>query len=191
MERYEYNRVINMLSAQQQVFVQALEDLDIAQVRRLLADGFDPNFMEPEKGPAVSIWSDGLFKWWEKVCDAYEAGQPLSAEQKVQDLQPHLDILDELIKAKANFYLWDAEECYGPLWDAASAACTPAVQKLLDYKVDPNTKDEEGKTILSSISDLFFDCEFDQIDWSQALPEEKESLELLRSRGAKMSKEIA
>ena len=191
MGRYEYNRVINMLSAQQQVFVQALEDLDIAQVRRLLADGFDPNFIEPEKGPAVSIWSDGLFKWWEKVCDAYEAGQPLSAEQKVQDLQPHLEILDELIKAKANFYLWDAEECYGPLWDAASAACTPAIQKLLDYKVDPNTKDEEGKTILSSISDLFFDCEFDQIDWSQALPEEKESLELLRSRGAKMSKEIA
>ena len=180
-----------MLSAQQQVFVQALEDLDIAQVRRLLAEGFDPDFMEPEKGPAVSIWSDGLFKWWEKGCDAYEAGEPLTAEQKVEDLQPHLEILDELIKAKANFYLWDAEECYGPLWDAASAACSPAIQKLLDYKVDPNTKDEEGKTILSSISDLFFDCEFDQIDWSQALPEEKESLELLRSRGAKMSKELA
>ena len=180
-----------MLSAQQQVFIQALEDLDLAQVKRLLADGFDPNFMEPEKGPAVSIWSDGLFKWWEKICDAYEAGEPLTAEQKAQDLQPHLDILDALINAKANFYLWDAEECYGPLWDAASAACVPASDKLLDHKVDPNTKDEEGKTILSSISDLFFDCEFDQIDWSQALPEEKESLELLRSRGAKMSKELS
>ena len=180
-----------MLSAQQQVFIQALEDLDLAQVKRLLADGFDPNFMEPEKGPAVSIWSDGLFKWWEKICDAYEAGEPLTAEQKAQDLQPHLDILDALINAKANFYLWDAEECYGPLWDAASAACVPAINKLLDHKVDPNTKDEEGKTILSSISDLFFDCEFDQIDWSQALPEEKESLELLRSRGAKMSKELS
>ena len=180
-----------MLSAQQQVFIQALEDLDLAQVKRLLADGFDPNFMEPEKGPAVSIWSDGLFKWWEKICDAYEAGDPLTAEQKAQDLQPHLDILDALINAKANFYLWDAEECYGPLWDAASAACVPAIHKLLDHKVDPNTKDEEGKTILSSISDLFFDCEFDQIDWSQALPEEKESLELLRSRGAKMSKELS
>ena len=178
-----------MLSAQQQVFVQALEDLDLAQIQRLLADGFDPNFMEPEKGPAVSIWSDGLFKWWEKICDAYEAGKPLSAEQKNQDLQPHLDILDALIQAKANFYLWDAEECYGPLWDAASAACVTAVQKLLDHKVDPNTRAEEGKTILSSISDLFFDCEFDQIDWSQALPEEKETLELLRSRGAKMSNE--
>lgn len=180
-----------MLSAQQQVFIQALEDLDLAQVKRLLADGFDPNFMEPEKGPAVSIWSDGLFKWWEKICDAYEAGDPLTAEQKTQDLQPHLDILDALINAKANFYLWDAEECYGPLWDAASAACVPAIDKLLDHKVDPNTKDEEGKTILSSISDLFFDWEFDQIDWSQALPEEKESLELLRSRGAKMSKELS
>ncbi|MFW2077830.1 ankyrin repeat domain-containing protein [Acinetobacter sp. ULE_I010] len=179
-----------MLSAQQQVFIQALEDLDLVQVKRLLAEGFDPNFMEPEKGPAVSIWSDGLFKWWEKICDAYEAGQPLSAEDKVKDLQPHLDILDALIQGKANFYLWDAEECYGPLWDAASAACTPVVQKLLDHNVDPNTKDEEGKTILSSICDLFFDCEFDQIDWSQALPEEKESLELLRSRGAKMSKEL-
>ena len=180
-----------MLSAQQQVFIQALEDLDLAQVKRLLADGFDPNFMEPEKGPAVSIWSDGLFKWWEKICDAYEAGEPLTAEQKAQDLQPHLDILDALINAKANFYLWDAEECYGPLWDAASAACVPAIDKLLDHKVDPNTKDEEGKTILSSISDLFFDCEFDQIDWSQALPEEKEALELLRNRGAKMSKELS
>ena len=178
-----------MLSAQQQVFVQALEDLDLAQIQRLLADGFDPNFMEPEKGPAVSVWSDGLFKWWEKICDAYEAGKSLTAEQKIQDLQPHLDILDALIQAKANFYLWDAEECYGPLWDAASAACVPAVQKLLDHKVDPNTRDEEGKTILSSISDLFFDCEFDQIDWSKALPEEKETLELLRSRGAKMSNE--
>lgn len=180
-----------MLSAQQQVFIQALEDLDLAQVKRLLADGFDPNFMEPEKGPAVSIWSDGLFKWWEKICDAYESGDPLTAEQKAQDLQPHLDILDALINAKANFYLWDTEECYGPLWNAASAACVPAIDKLLDHKVDPNTKDEEGKTILSSISDLFFDCEFDQIDWSQALPEEKESLELLRSRGAKMSKELS
>lgn len=99
--------------------------------------------------------------------------------------------MDALISAKANFYLWDTEECYGPLWDAASAACVPAIHKLLDHKVDPNTKDEEGKTILSSISDLFFDCEFDQIDWSQALPEEKESLELLRSRGAKMSKELS
>ena len=22
----------------------------------------------------ISVWSDGLFQWWEKVCEAYEAG---------------------------------------------------------------------------------------------------------------------
>lgn len=180
-----------MLNAQQQVFVQALEELDLALVQRLLADGLDPNFMVDDKGPAVSIWSDTLFQWWEKICEAHEAGQPISSEQKQQNLQVHLDILEALIQAKANFHLWDAEECYGPLWDAASAACVPAVKRLLDHKVDPNTKDEEGNTILSSISDLFFDCDFDSIDWSQALPEEKETLELLRSSGAKTTKELA
>lgn len=180
-----------MLTALQQNFLQAIEALDLEQVKRLLAEGLDPNFIEPEKGPAVSVWSDGLFQWWEVVCEAYEAGQPLSAEQKQAQLQVHLDILEQLIQAKANFHLWDAEECYGPLWDAASAACVPAVKRLLELKVDVNSKDEEGKTILTSICDLFFDQDFDQIDWSQALPEEKETLELLRSHGAKMSKELA
>ncbi|WP_445116871.1 ankyrin repeat domain-containing protein [Acinetobacter sp. WZC-1] len=179
-----------MLNVQQQVFLLAIEELDLAQVQRLLTDGLDPDFIDPEKGPAVSVWSDGLFKWWESVCDAYEAGQELSAAQKQQMLQVHLDILEELIQARANFHLWDAAECYGPLWDAASAACVPAVQRLLDQQVDPNTRDEEGNTILTSISDLFFDADFDQIDWTQALPEERETLELLRSRGAKMSKEV-
>ena len=179
-----------MLSAQQQVFIQALEDLDLAQVKRLLADGFDPNFMEPEKGPAVSIWSDGLFKWWEKICEAYEAGKPLSEDEKQQELHVYLAILDALIQAKANLHLWDAEEFYGPLWDAASSACVPMVQRLLDEKVDPNTRDEEGLTILSSISQLFFDCDFDEIDWSESLQEERETLELLRRHGAKMSKEL-
>ena len=73
---------------------------------------------------------------------------------------------------------------------AASSACVPAVQRLLDEKVDPNTKDEDGQTILSSISDLFFDCDFDEINWSEALAEEKQTLELLRSYGAKMTKEL-
>ena len=95
-----------------------------------------------------------------------------------------------MIQAKANLHLWDAEEFYGPLWDAASAACVPVVQRLLDEKVDPNTRDEEGLTILSSISQLFFDCDFDEINWSESLPEERETLELLRSHGAKMSKEL-
>ena len=64
------------------------------------------------------------------------------------------------------------------------------VQRLLDEKVDPNTRDEEGLTILSSISQLFFDCDFDEIDWSESLKEERETLELLRQHGAKMSKEL-
>lgn len=180
-----------MLTAPQQSFLQAIEALDLEQVKRQLAEGLNPNFIEPEKGPAVSVWSDGLFVWWENVCEAYEAGQPLTEQQKQEKLNIHLEILEQLIHANANFHLWDAEECYGPLWDAASAACVPAVKRLLEHKVDPNTKDEEGKTILTSISDLFFDQDFDEIDWSQALPEEKETLELLRSHGAKMSKELA
>ena len=180
-----------MLTAQQQLFVQALEQQDLAQVQHLLADGLSPNFVDFEKGPAISVWSDGLFKWWEMVCEAYEAGQPLSQEQKQQQLQVHMDILDALIQAKANVHLWDAEEIYGPLWDAASAACVPAVQRLLDENVNPNMIDSDGLTILSSISELFFDCDFDAINWSEALDEEKQTLELLRSHGAKMTKELA
>ncbi len=70
-----------MLTAQQQAFVQALEELDLQQVQRLLTDGLSLNFIDPEKGPVISVWSDGLFKWWEAICEAYEAGAPLS-EQK-------------------------------------------------------------------------------------------------------------
>lgn len=179
-----------MLTAQQQVFVQAIEELDLAQVQRLLAEGLDPNFIDLEKGPAISVWSDGLFHWWEHICEAYEAGSPLSEQEKQQNLAVHLEILEALIQAKVNLHLWDAEELYGPLWDAASSACVPAVQRLLDEKVDPNSKDEDGQTILSSISDLFFDCDFDEINWSEALAEEKQTLELLRSYGAKMTKEL-
>ncbi len=91
-----------------------------------------------------------------------------------------------------NLHLWDAEEIYGPLWMAGFCRLgVPAVQRLLDEKVDPNSKDEDGLTILSSISDLLFDCDFDEIEWSDALPEEQQTLELLRRYGAKMSKELA
>lgn len=180
-----------MLTAQQKLFVQALEELNLTQVKQLLADGLNPNFIDLEKGPVVSVWSDGLFKWWEEICEAYEAGTVFSAEQKQENLAIHLEILEALIAAEVNLHLWDAEEIYGPLWDAASAACAPAVQRLLDEKVDPNSKDEDGLTILSSISDLFFDCDFDEINWSEALDEEKQTLELLRKYGAKMTKEIS
>ncbi len=68
-----------MLTAQQQAFVQALEELDLQQVQRLLTDGLSLNFIDPEKRHlAISVWSDGLFKWWEAICEAYEAGAPLS-----------------------------------------------------------------------------------------------------------------
>lgn len=180
-----------MLTTQQQAFVQALEESNLQHVQDLLVEGLDPNFIDPEKGPVISVWSDGLFKWWEAICEAYEAGTPFSAPEKEARLAVHLEILEQLIQAKTNLHLWDAEEIYGPLWDAASAACAPAVKRLLDEKVDPNTKDEDGLTILSSISDLFFDCDFDEIDWSEALAEEKQTLELLRQHGAKMSKELA
>ncbi|MBH2002310.1 MAG: ankyrin repeat domain-containing protein [Moraxellaceae bacterium] len=179
-----------MLSNQQQALVQAIQQLDLDQVQSLLAEGLDPNFIDAEHGFPVSIVCDGLFVWWENVCEAYEAGKPFTEVEKQQQLQVYLHILDALIQAKANLHLWDAEEFYGPLWDAASAACVPVVQRLLDEKVDPNTRDEEGLTILSSISQLFFDCDFDGINWSESLPEERETLELLRNHGAKMSKEL-
>ena len=115
--------------------------------------------------------------------EAYEAGSPLTAEEN-SNVWMYIYRFWKLIQAKVNLHLWDAEEVYGPLWDAASAACVPAVQRLLEEKVNPNSKDEEGLTILSSISDLFFDCDFDEINWAEALEEEKD-LELLRSHGAK------
>ena len=40
-----------MLTAQQQVFVQAIEELDLPQVQRLLAEGLDPNFIDAESCP--------------------------------------------------------------------------------------------------------------------------------------------
>ncbi|AOA59669.1 ankyrin repeat domain-containing protein [Acinetobacter larvae] len=179
-----------MLTAQQENFIQAIQNLDLPQVQQRLAEGLDPNIIDAELGPAISVWSDGLFKWWEAVCEAYEAGQPFSEDEKQQRLQVHLDILEAMLAAKVNVHLWDCEECYGPLWDAASAACVPAVKRLLELGVNPNSKDDEDKTILSSISDLFFDCDFDEIDWQQALAEEKETLHLLREHGGKMTKEL-
>ena len=179
-----------MLNPQQTALLQAIDELDVAQVQIPLKD-VNPNFIDDQAVPPVSKLCDQLFNWWENICEAYEANHPLNEQEKQAQLQPYLDILQALIDADANLHLWDSEELYGPLWDAASAACTPAVRLLLSHNVDPNTRDDEGLTILSSISDLFFDCDFDQIDWSEALPEERATLELLRANGAKMSKELA
>ena len=180
-----------MLSTQQHALVAAVSALDVQQVEQLLKQGTDPNFIiDAETGPLISLWSDTVFAWWEQVCEAYESGQPLSQDEKAQLLKPYMQILEALIQAKVNLHLWDAEEIYGPRWDVASAACVPAVERLLAEKVDPNTKDEDDLTVLSSISQLLFECDFDEIDWSQALEEEKQVLELLRAHGAKMSKEL-
>ncbi|MBF7690641.1 ankyrin repeat domain-containing protein [Acinetobacter pollinis] len=179
-----------MLTTEQQSFIQSLEALDIETTQSLLQQGLDPNFIDPENGPPISIVCDGIFQWWEVVCEAYENEKPLSDTEKQTLLQPHLTLLDLLIDAKANLHLWDTDEFYGPLWDAASAACVPAIERLLAQQVDPNTKDDDDLTILSSISHLFFECDYDEIDWSQALPEEKNTLDMLREHGAKMSKEL-
>lgn len=179
-----------MLKPQQLELIQSIEQLNLAKVTALLADGLDPNFIDEEKGLPVTVLCDGLFAWWEEICEAYEANQPLSEAEKQQKLQVYLDILEQLIQAKANLHLWDSEEFYGPLWDAASAACVPVVQRLLDENVDPNSKDDENLSILSSISHVWFDCDYDEVDWNDALPEMKATLALLRERGAKMSKEL-
>jgi len=162
----------------------AIQALDVAQVKTLLADGVDPNFIDEEFGPPATQICDRLFDWWETVMDGYESGEPLDEAAKLKLLAPYQEILQALIDAKVNLHLWDAEEFFGPLWDAASAACVPVVQILLDHKVDPNKRDDEGMTILSSIADLFFDVDYDLIDWEQSLPEEKETIELLRKHGA-------
>ncbi len=162
----------------------AIQALDVAQVKKLLAEGLDPNFVDEEYGPPATQICDRLFDWWETLMDGYESGEPLDETEKLKLLLPYQEILQALIDAKVNLHLWDAEEFFGPLWDAASAACVPVVQTLLDNKVDPNKRDDEGMTILSSISDLFFDVDYDLIDWEQSLPEEKETLELLRKYGA-------
>lgn len=191
LDCYFYSaKLPDMLNAQQKQFILAIQNLDVTQVKTLLEQGLDPNFIDEENGPPVSVLCDGLFGWWENICEAYQAGSPLSEAEKQQQLEVHLTLLNVLIDAKVNLHLWDSEEFYGPLWDAASAACVPVVQRLLDEKVDPNTKDDEDLTILSSISQVWFDCDYDEIDWSESLAEMRATLELLRQYGAKMTKEL-
>jgi ankyrin repeat protein len=175
---------ITMLTEQQKALTDAIQALDVAQVNALLAQGVDPNFIDEEYGPPATQICDRLFDWWEAVLDGYESETPLDEQQKSRLLVPYQEILQALIDAKANLHLWDAEEFFGPLWDAASAACVPVVRTLLAHKVDPNKRDDEGMTILSSICDLYFDVDYDLIDWEQTLPEERATVELLRQYGA-------
>ncbi len=38
-----------MLTTQQQALIKAIEELELAQVQKLLAEGLDPNFIDPNK----------------------------------------------------------------------------------------------------------------------------------------------
>jgi uncharacterized protein YgfB (UPF0149 family) len=180
-----------MLTPAQIALNQAMTELDVATVQQLLQDGLDPNYLDPELGTPITQICDELFAWWEAVVHGYETESPLADAEKARLLEPYLAIIHALIAANANLHLWDSEELYGPLWDAASAACVPVVELLLDHGVDPNTRDDEGLTVLSSISQLWFDVDFDLIEWDDALPEEEATLKLLRARGGKTTAEWA
>ncbi|MEC7118466.1 MAG: ankyrin repeat domain-containing protein [Pseudomonadota bacterium] len=179
-----------MLTSEQTALTQAIAALDPEQVNALLQQGLSPNFLHPELGTPLTQVCDQLFNWWEAIVHGYETDQPLEEAEKASSLQPYQTIIQALIQAGANVHLWDVEEFFGPLWDATSAACAPVVATLLDQGVNPNTLDDDGMTILSSISDLWFDVDFDLIEWSEALPEEKATLELLRARGGKTTAEL-
>ncbi len=181
---------LTMLSDQQAALSQAISQLDVAQVQSLLNQGVTPNFIVPELGTPLTQICDQLFVWWEAVVHGYETEHPLEDIDKAKLLQPYQQIIDALIAAGANVHLWDIDEFFGPLWDAASAACVPVVQQLLDLGVNPNRLDDEGMTILSSISQLWFEVDFDLVEWSDALPEEQATLELLRARGGKTTAEL-
>lgn len=179
-----------MLTDQQVALSQAIRQLDVEQVQLLLSQGVSPNFIEPEQGSPLTQICDQLFQWWEAVVHGYETDRPLEDDEKAELLVPYQQIIDALIAAGANVHLWDIDEFFGPLWDAASAACVPVVQQLLDLGVNPNRLDDEGMTILSSISQLWFEVDFDLVEWSDALPEEQATLELLRARGGKTTAEL-
>ena len=174
----------------QQLF-RAIEQLDVTQVQTLLAHGISAEATDSEYGRPLAVWGDGLFAWWQQVADGY-ATTPLTEQQKITLLQPHIEIFDLLLAAGANVHLWDSDEFYGVLWDAASAACVPMVQRLLDLQVNPNSIDDEGLPILSSVCDLWFERDFQLSDLTahDVLPEQRATLQLLRQYGAKTQAEL-
>lgn len=178
-----------MSSLEQQLF-QAIQQLSPTKVEQCITAGANVNHLDAELGFPLSCLTDSVFQWWESILQAYEDDMPLSESEKQAQLQPYLQIFEQLIQAGANPHIWDCEEFYGPLWDVASAGCVPLLQRLLALQVNPNTLDDDGLPILSSISGLWFDCEYDQIDWTLAYPEQKMVLEMLREQGAKMKSEL-
>lgn len=163
---------------------------DVERVKQALVQGASVHHIDDEHGHALSVWGDALFDWWQAVDQAYHS-IPFTEQQKQQQLEPHQRIFDLLLEYGANVYLWDCDLFYGPLWDAASAACVPMVQRLLDLGVNPNTLDDEDYPILSSICYLWFEHDFEQLSTSASLRlEQQHTLSLLRQHGAKTATEL-
>ena len=77
-----------MLSNQQQALVQAIQQLDLDQVQSLLAEGLDPNFIDPEHGFPVSILCDGLYLSGGKMSvKLMKLVKPLTESEKQQQLK--------------------------------------------------------------------------------------------------------
>jgi hypothetical protein len=170
---------------------EAVQAVDVDTVRTLLAGGLDVQVLDAELGTALMVACDQLFElWWEPVVAAYEQDQPWTEAQKAEALAPHLALLELLIAAGARVDLWDGEEYFGTVWDAASAACWPVVQRLVTAGAPINLRDDEGDSTLTSLSKLWFEVDFDQIDWLDALPEEQQVLQGLRALGAKTTAEL-
>ncbi|MFB2537858.1 MULTISPECIES: ankyrin repeat domain-containing protein [unclassified Acinetobacter] len=179
-----------MMPTLEQQLLDAIQQLDSQKVADCIEKGANVNFLDAERGFPLTVLCDSLFDWWLILQQAYDDDMPLSDSVKQEKLSPYLQIFEQLIVAGATPHTWDSEEFYGPLWDAASAACLPIVQRLLDLNVNPNTLDDDGLPVLSSISDLWFECDYDEINWNEAYLEQQTTLQLLRQHGAKTTTEI-
>ncbi len=179
------------VSQQVPAWFAAVQALDVNAVQALLAQGMDVNAMDAELGSALMVACDRLFEgWWAPVLAGHEADQPLSTEQKAALLAPHLALIDALLAAGARTDWWDGEDYFGPVWDAASAACVPVLERLVAAGAAVNLCDDEGDPVLSSISRLWFEVDFDHINWAEALPEERDTLQFLRDHGARTRMEL-
>lgn len=113
-----------MLTTLQQAFIQAIEQLDLEKVKGLLADGLDPNFIEPEKGPPISIICDALFQWWQPIYDGYEEGQPLSEEENNKALRFISTLWMSLLRQKPMFIYGIAKSFWPALGCSKCCLCS-------------------------------------------------------------------
>ncbi len=106
----------------------------------------------------------------EHICEAYEAGSPLSEQEKQQNLAVHLEILEALIQAESQFTLYGCRRTVWSIMGCCQLSLRTCGSNVYWMKSKSQYQDEQcGLTISSSISDLFFDCDFDEINWSEAL----------------------